>query len=413
MSNASEKPQTQKHVIILGAGASFTSGYPLADRLRLLMSSEKDFKAELTRALPEKPDLVAPIAFDLMFRPNRSAIELFRHGGFATIDEFSKLASHCYPKEIQELKKLLRFVLAIHNPEDDFTSSDYYVFIQKLFRSDLFSLRDDVAILTFNYEPYLPYLLRKAYHTRCQAAGIKAEYHVEDAITSGLACRLIGDLEAGTGLCALQLHGSIAWPQKFTDEAVLCYEDLFATSAEQRIDKLCTTTDATPPPVVFPWEVIQPDGQFLSESQFCLSEQIDKRGRRQGGYSGDYSLHQLFVSIWKRASKEVTTATKLSFVGLSMHDFLNPAFKFLFAEKRDNAALVVCNKDHERFRSADDVEAHTNPRSPTYKVRRLLAQICASIKGVPKRGTAKVWLDGGAKVRVLETFRQFILNEMD
>src|SRR5439155_8456876 len=247
----------------------------------------------------------------------------------------------------------------------------------------------------------------------CQTAGIKPDHHIEDAITSGLACRLIGDLQDGSDLCLLQLHGSIAWPRKFEDEGVLCYEDLFATSAEQRIDKLTAATDATLPPVVFPWEVIQSDGQFMSESQFCLCEQIDKKGRRQGGYSGDYSLHQLFVSIWKRARKEVTTATKLSFVGLSMHDFLNPAFKFLFAEKRDNAALVVCNKEHERFRSADDVEAHTNPRSPTYKVRRLLAQICASIKGVPKRGTAKVWLDGGAKVRVLETFRQFILNEMD
>src|SRR5206468_12339394 len=129
--------------------------------------------------------------------PIQQAIELFRHGGFATIDEFSKLAGANYPKEIQELKKLLRFVLAIHNPEDDFTRSDYYSFIQKLFRSDLFRLRDDVAILTFNYEPYLPYLLSKAYHIRCQTAGIKPDHHIEDAITSGLACRLIGDLQDG------------------------------------------------------------------------------------------------------------------------------------------------------------------------------------------------------------------------
>src|SRR5881396_3549869 len=158
MSNGTEKPQRKKHVILLGAGASCTSGYPLADRLRLLMSSEKDFKAELSRVLPDKAAFTSALAFDLLFRPNEQAIELFRHGGFATIDEFSKLAGAKYPKEVQELKKLLRFVLAIDNPEENFTRSDYYVFIQKLFRSDLFSLRDDVTTLTFNDDPYLPYL---------------------------------------------------------------------------------------------------------------------------------------------------------------------------------------------------------------------------------------------------------------
>ncbi len=38
-----------RHVIILGAGASSTSGYPLADTLRLLMSSEKAVQRELQK----------------------------------------------------------------------------------------------------------------------------------------------------------------------------------------------------------------------------------------------------------------------------------------------------------------------------------------------------------------------------
>lgn len=38
----------KKHVIILGTGASFTSGYPLANKLRLLMSCEKTLREELS-----------------------------------------------------------------------------------------------------------------------------------------------------------------------------------------------------------------------------------------------------------------------------------------------------------------------------------------------------------------------------
>lgn len=417
MATESATAQKQKHVIILGAGASCTSGYPLADRLRVLMSSEKDFQAELIRLLPK--DMLTPLLEgSLFFRPNQEAIDLFRHSGFATIDEFSKLAGRRYQKEIQELKKLLRFVLSLHNPEDDFTRSDYYQFVQKLFLSDLASLREDIAIFTFNYDPYLPYLLVKAYHIRCQTAGIKADHQVEDAITSGFACRLGRAIEDGNGLCVLQLHGSIAWPRKFNDEGAVWYEDLFATSAQKRIEQLINpATDATVPPVLFPWEVIQSDGQFLPEAEFCINEREDKKGRRQGGYTGNCSLYQLFVSIWKRARKEITTATKISFIGLSMHDFLNPAFQFLFSDKRDNAALVVANKEHEQFRKVEgpplSVEAHLNPRSRTFKVRRLLKQICPSIKGMPNRESEVLWSDGCATVKIRETFHEFIQYEMD
>ena len=96
-----------------------------------------------------------------------------------------------------------------------------------------------------------------------------------------------------------------------------------------------------------------------------------------------------------------------------MHDFLNPALRFLFANRRENAAIVCATMDHIQFRSADDVEAHINPRSPTFKVRRLLREVCPAVTGVPNRGDKQIWLDQGATVRVRETFRDFIENELD
>jgi len=54
-----------------------------------------------------------------------------------------------------------------------------------------------------------------------------------------------------------------------------------------------------------------------------------------------------------------------------------------------------------------------NPRSPTFKLRRLLKEICPTVTGVPNHGAKQIWLDWGATVRIRETFQEFIENEMD
>jgi len=403
-----------RHVIILGAGASSTSGYPLADTLRLLMSSEKAVQRELEKQGISDTDYAEKVIREMMGGPIKPTIDLFRRGGFATVDEFSKLAGLRFPNEVQALKRLLRFVLALRDPEEEFHKSDYYRFIQRLFHKGLFPLRTDVAILTFNYDPYLPYLADRAYMTRCQAAGASGWAAGDAPLTSGFLTRAVGSLEDGTSLCVLLLHGSIAWPRKRVGENVIAYDDLFGSSAQERLEKLCfSQAAASQPPLIFPWEILDDKRSFLSELDFCLREQMGIFQHRQGGYDGHITLHQLFMAIWKRARKEINRATKISFVGLSMHDFLDPAFEFLFAERKANAAIVCVNRDHRNFRSQDDVEAHTSARSPTFKLRRLLKRICPAITGVPNRGERQVWLDGGATVRVRETFEEFIQNEMD
>jgi hypothetical protein len=408
---AGKKP---RHVIILGAGASASSGYPVANKLRLLMSSEETLREGLSKRIKLNTAQPQEIVEKVMGGKMKGTIELFRHGGFATVDEFSYLARGRFPDAVQDLKRLLRFALALDDPEERFHESDYYVFIQKLFQKGLFPLRDDIAILTFNYDPYLPYLLSKAYKVRCNSVGKETNANALDAITSGFSTRSVGALEDGDDLCVLQLHGSIAWPRVSPAEGAIWYHHLFGTSVGDRMNKLCLEASSqTRPPIVFPWEVLDDEGKFLPEEASCLSEVAQGE---ETGYSGSTSLHQLFISIWKRARKEINRATKISFVGLSMHEFLNPAFKFLFTERKDDAIIVCANKEHEKFQNEGLgrlSKIMDSPLSPTCKLRRLLTQVCPAIKGKHTTVNGTPWPGQPPTIQVRETFRDFIESEMD
>ncbi len=162
-----------KHIIILGAGASYTSGYPLADKLRIILSSDSEFK----RYTADKYPALAQKLWQ-NFTHCAKAVRLFREGGFGSIDEFCFLAGSRFQKDVQYLNVLVAFVFALHNPEslyqkpgsrekadkvNAFEHSDYYPFVQKLFDEEFHQLRKDVAILTYNYDPYLEFVLSKAY----------------------------------------------------------------------------------------------------------------------------------------------------------------------------------------------------------------------------------------------------------
>jgi hypothetical protein len=77
------------------------------------MSSEKDFREAVQKVMANQARALAGTTFDVFFRPNLETIQLFRHGGFATIDEFSKLAGSKLSNEIQKLKGLLALGLSI------------------------------------------------------------------------------------------------------------------------------------------------------------------------------------------------------------------------------------------------------------------------------------------------------------
>jgi hypothetical protein len=159
-----------KHVIFLGAGASVTSGYPAASDLRLRLSSERQMEADL-----QKLDVHHTRAAEIIrgcFADFKASVELFRHGGFGSVDEFAKLASVKYPEHVQVLKRLTHLGLALHNPEDNFQTSDYYPFIQRLFNDrELYSLKSHITLLSYNYDCFLDYLLIKAQTYRSKLAG--------------------------------------------------------------------------------------------------------------------------------------------------------------------------------------------------------------------------------------------------
>ena len=137
------------------------------------MASKDYFQAELDKIYPTTNSMADASLHDgkikclQYFDRFSKSIELFRHGGFATVDEFSKLASESYPEHVQAMKKLMCFVLAAHNPEKNFHDSDYYAFIQRLFRNDALNhFRNEITVITFNYDCYLDYVMRQAYSYR-------------------------------------------------------------------------------------------------------------------------------------------------------------------------------------------------------------------------------------------------------
>lgn len=368
------------------------------------MMSERKVREELEKQIKPINEEIERSISPMLRGGAETITPLFRDGAFATVDEFSNLAGSQYPREVQALKKRLRFALGLHNPEDKFEDSDYYPFIQKLFRGGVFPLRNDVAILTFNYDPYLPFLLRRAVQVRYKSAGEEDKInrqHLLTRLTSGFEDRNLRELEHGEGMCVLQLHGMIAWPRRSDNERNVVFRDLFLTALKNRLEILHRDV---PPPIVFPWEIIGENGKFLTKSEFCLQERCDESGTRRGDYSGPHEVHDLFISIWKRAHKEINAATKISFIGLSMHEFLNPAFKFLFHGKKNDARIIFASKELEKFRSVE--LANETPSSPVFKLRRLLRKVWSKKEG-------GLCSDGMVNVERRETFEEFIQYEMD
>ncbi len=84
-----------KHVIFLGAGASHTSGYPLAADLRVILSSPERFRLHFNDKIEKLGHIGLPNKFELTDKLEKAyagfkdAVQLFREGGFATVDEFS------------------------------------------------------------------------------------------------------------------------------------------------------------------------------------------------------------------------------------------------------------------------------------------------------------------------------------
>ena len=391
--------KTRKHVIFLGAGASKGSGYPLANELRLRISSKEHFVQEVADYENKHGLKGRPISLEVEASLQRhgGVIDLFRNGGFATLDEFCKLAGGFeFKNEINRLRSLVRGALGLFNPEESFHTSEYYGFVQSLFKEDLMNLREDVSILTYNYDPYLEYLLHRALKHRRKVASKGPDVHSFNAATSGFYMPnnqewLIQDKQQPS-FCVLQLHGSISYAEGF---APVDYGTLF----EQRspLQRQCLfqhAGDITVPPIVFPWEVMTPRG-FVERSVFPLQDDL---------------LYTQFRGIWERARREVQAAEKISFVGLSMHPFMLDGFRYLFEGKSGVVELVVANKDNVPFeRGRTETHWSHHHHSSAYNISTALRQVAPELKKAGRLAKQSFHAD---EITIVSDFSGFIQRHM-
>jgi len=372
-----EKPR--HHVIFLGAGASFTSGYPVGERLRLRLASEKNFSSDLDKALPNSKlgrkfpagEETAGICLNY-FKHFASVVELFRHGGFGTVDEFSKLAANNYPQHTQDIKKLMRLAFALHNPEDSFHESDYYPFIQRLFADDLHSLKNNITIISYNYDCYLDYLLLKGYQYRKRlSASPEINPVTKNMLTSGFfQPNDITWAETIRGFNYFKLHGSIAYA---TDKD-FNHGQLFEKNVYDRLKPFETRYyKSSVPPIVFPWELFGSNREFINANDFIFVKQANSAKEREEGIR----LYGLYKEIWTNAAETVMRAEKISFVGLSMHPYLEDGLSWLFHRKQDAVEVVVANPDNGTFPNVSD---RFHPASLTGRVIKMLRRVAPKMK---------------------------------
>jgi hypothetical protein len=371
-----------RHVIFLGAGASATSGYPIGQELRLRMASKERFERELDKMIsPTLSDPAGRIArAKCLNRFDRfsESIELFRHGGFATVDEFSKLASEDHQEHAQAMKSLMRLALSLHNPEDQFHESDYYAFIQNLFQDEQLSeLRPDVAVLSFNYDCYLDFLLLDAFRHRQMllANPQKLDDWWCNKLTSGFFnSDAEGDWTKQTqSFSYFKLHGSIA----YGNDPHFGHDASFRLNNVKRLGHLGDDSlQRYPPPVVFPWELFDGNsGKLISEDEFVFVKgnkdvAAQQRGRRL--------LGQL-RSIWENAKRVVSRAEKISFVGLSLHPYMEDGLAHLFEGKTIGVEAVVANPENDRFR---DARNRLHPGSPSGRLAAMFSKVAPDMKCV-------------------------------
>lgn len=397
-----------KHVIFLGAGASWSSGYPLAAELRVILSSQVAFDRYVESKVPQhRPVLRQKLS--ALFSQNNKAVQLFREGGFATIDEFSFLAQKQLATEISKMKQLMTLVLAIHNPESGYTnpsnkqqttgfeSSDYYPFLQKLFAENLHDLRKDVVVLSYNYDSYLDFLLWRGTNRRKASVHHGVEVALQARVTGGFFERNAAALDAGGEFLLLKLHGTVAEPwlpiMQGQHPEYLTYGAVFID--QSGIEAQLEQPGFLNSPVFFPWELISQNKTIITQEEFAEHEAAASNNLIY--QQQKKKLYPVFSKTWERAQLEVAEAETISFVGMSFHDFLKGGFEYLFAKRgiKPLAGLV--------FADPQCGKASTAEQTPMVRrARKMLQQACPSIIGDI----------GTTRMRLHENFATFIREEL-
>jgi hypothetical protein len=393
-----------KHVIFLGAGASHGSGYPLANGLRLLLCSQphlQKFAVEMIGPEAKQGSGLTQLEFLMHYFVHLEGVHLFRRGCFATVDEFCRLASRGSEKfkaAVDDMRHLTMVILGLHNPEANFHNSEYYGFVQRLFTKSLDRLRDDIVVLSFNYDVYLDFLLKRAVEERCTLAGRSVCNTELNACVSGFLDQQawVKSESPPRGFALLKLHGSMCHPD--VSNGQFGYEHVFMRESRSRVNDLLRTHKRYSPQILFPWELFDSNVHFLNSKTFPNM-----------GSETSLAL-RAFEKTWLRAQYEVATASKLSFVGLSAHEYLADGFRFLFENRRKGLVdLVMADPGNEPIERTAEIDLLPVERqtTPAYRLSRMLSEVAPCLQTGSTVGKTKL------HIRCVSNFAEFIRREMD
>lgn len=396
-----------KHVIILGAGASCTSGYPMAAKLRSILVSAKIFESYINKelgALNPSAELKKKLLTAFASYERNGAGQLFQEGNYNSVDEFCfVLAKNDRLRAlIDNLKWHIALAFAIHRPAvwhakqiANSKCPDYFPFVQKLFTKKIYEMRDDIAVLTYNYDPFLEFVLCSEFVARNKAAG-REHNQIPAPLTSGFGDGNAASLTKAKGFCLLKLHGTSVFPSLDAIKggianarlySIFTFANIFSNRETGLLRALeqFNPTYHRPPTIYFPWELATVNGNLRRKIQ---ESEMGGHRQRIGKSQSKTPDNVLFSAIWRRAQKEVATAEKISFIGFGASDIMLQGLQFLFRMRvqkltaGENLPLKVVTANKVQAENSDkDSEAH-KARSKKLqeahksKLKKLLNRAC-------------------------------------
>lgn len=350
-----------RNVIFLGAGASYGSGYPSANELRLALCAFDYFQHMLERSW--KYDLNGVVLTDqlnqragktqLLFKRYKASIELFRNGGYGSVDEFAHASRKAEDQtHVSNMKHLMTEILLMVRPELVFTNSEYYSFVQSLFGDDSLTLKPDITIITYNYDFYLEYLICRAMKHRALACGGSTTYSCEDFTRASGGyihggAKPFDALFAYSNFTVLKLHGSTFRPNEIGKglenvEYQFGLADVLFREGRHS-DKDPHWSRNVSDSVRFPWEVSGMMGKLPEPEGFGLDFFFGNL---------EENIRTLEYASWLTARSHLFQADRIAFVGLSANHLLHPGWKWLFRGFKANWAaqlkqVSICNPSKE------------------------------------------------------------------
>jgi len=239
-------------------------------------------------------------------------------------------------------------------------------------------LREDIAILTFNYDPCLQYHLWNRLWTRnqinpsCNQSDAGGRFQIQyDGIFSGIGNWPERSWSRGPFMPVIQLHGAILYPSQLVQGDKIIFGEvpqfqLFKPEFLPTMRALCRPSLENPP-LLFPFELFDADGQFVPQEGFPVTRNAPH---------GQETLHEMFRYIWEYAKTQVQLADKVSFVGMSWHEFLEPGLKFLFRDKTGPTQMVIANPEVQQY--AIDHSRNICTRTQDFLTRSPTGGCCVS-----------------------------------